>query len=489
MTDAAPASWPTGAPHLYRFRSCRALLEGFGELERQEIYFAPPDQLNDPMEGFRDLFWRGDQVVWRNFLRHYARCLTIAAGIARLMGDDLSVPRCFDHVYASLHAPPTPAHRDACNAVADAFMQLPHIAALAQDLGRREDPVRPDELGYILRGIHLDALKLAARNPLSGFSKEAAFHETLEQASPAAPFRLRTTAFGVPHASVREALHEESTRIALQMRLVSLLERSGRANQAMPTFLLIDFPYNYIAALDRLLYPDWSVACFTASPANAAMWGIYADGHKGACLKFAAGDDSARPALELFRPVGLSGGRDRTRTDFSWMKHPAPAVEYVQAFPETDFFSSLGRVTTPALHRDWLSDPELGRSSVADQLHEGGDEADWRNRYWRAFERNNLLKTRHWAHEAEHRVIHASGVIDLADPAQRKLKYRFGDLVGIYFGARTDDHDILRILKIVQTKCVDENRKDFELYRASYVRTTGEMDFDRLSLVEKSLFG
>ena len=41
----------------YRFRSMDKLLgECFQELERQTIYFANTGELNDPMEGFRDVF-------------------------------------------------------------------------------------------------------------------------------------------------------------------------------------------------------------------------------------------------------------------------------------------------------------------------------------------------------------------------------------------------------------------------------------------------
>jgi hypothetical protein len=47
------------------------LLEDFRELENQEIYFASPQKLNDPMEGFKDIFWRGDEIIWANLLRHY----------------------------------------------------------------------------------------------------------------------------------------------------------------------------------------------------------------------------------------------------------------------------------------------------------------------------------------------------------------------------------------------------------------------------------
>jgi hypothetical protein len=55
----------------YRFRRASAVLDEFQELERGTIYFAPPEELNDPMEGYKDLFWSGDVVVWRSLFKHY----------------------------------------------------------------------------------------------------------------------------------------------------------------------------------------------------------------------------------------------------------------------------------------------------------------------------------------------------------------------------------------------------------------------------------
>ena len=63
------------AEYIYLFRSRSSLLGYYSELDKQEIYFAPPNQLNDSLEGSKYLFWKGDGIVWKDFLRHYVLCL------------------------------------------------------------------------------------------------------------------------------------------------------------------------------------------------------------------------------------------------------------------------------------------------------------------------------------------------------------------------------------------------------------------------------
>lgn len=56
---------------LYRFRGADALLDKYQELENQTIYFASPDELNDPMEGFRDRDVESvAKVVFRNLKKN-----------------------------------------------------------------------------------------------------------------------------------------------------------------------------------------------------------------------------------------------------------------------------------------------------------------------------------------------------------------------------------------------------------------------------------
>ena len=57
---------------LYRFRSMVRLLHApFQEFERHTVFFASPDEFNDPMEGFQDLVWNGDPIVWFNLFKNY----------------------------------------------------------------------------------------------------------------------------------------------------------------------------------------------------------------------------------------------------------------------------------------------------------------------------------------------------------------------------------------------------------------------------------
>ncbi len=53
---------------IYRFRTADSLLDRFNELERQEIYFASPTELNDPMEGFKIFFGKATRLSGRTSL-------------------------------------------------------------------------------------------------------------------------------------------------------------------------------------------------------------------------------------------------------------------------------------------------------------------------------------------------------------------------------------------------------------------------------------
>ncbi|MCG8338674.1 MAG: DUF2971 domain-containing protein, partial [Proteobacteria bacterium] len=98
---------------LYRFRPTDKLLgEKYQELERQQIYFATPEELNDPMEGFREYFWRGDEIIWKNFFRHYLLCLEHVSSLFVIGGEEHFVLCENDiNVFKSINDFPTDMYR------------------------------------------------------------------------------------------------------------------------------------------------------------------------------------------------------------------------------------------------------------------------------------------------------------------------------------------------------------------------------------------
>lgn len=48
--------------------------------------------------------------------------------------------------------------------------------------------------------------------------------------------------------------------------------------------IAVDFPKVYIEQLKDMIYPANYVVCFSGRDNDSAMWGNYADHHKGVCL-------------------------------------------------------------------------------------------------------------------------------------------------------------------------------------------------------------
>ena len=143
----------------FRFRSVDALLGDYKELERQTIYFASPEQLNDPMEGFRDIVWSGDEIVWTNFFKHYVYCLHLSYFQFRLIGDSrilevdsIPIQGCWDQL-------PTLQAQNLFDDICHNFLNVPNIREIIKALANTKRKIRYREIGYYLRIIHPILLK------------------------------------------------------------------------------------------------------------------------------------------------------------------------------------------------------------------------------------------------------------------------------------------------------------------------------------------
>ena len=137
---------PTLPNTLYRFRSIDALLDKYQELEEGFIYFARPDQLNDPMEGFRDIVWRGDNIVWTNFFKHYIYCLHVAIPYSIVAGypsefdaHTISITGRWDQLPNSL--------KSSFDGIWRRFLKLPQIPEIIAALSNTNRKIRYREMG------------------------------------------------------------------------------------------------------------------------------------------------------------------------------------------------------------------------------------------------------------------------------------------------------------------------------------------------------
>jgi hypothetical protein len=468
----------------YRFRPTDALLDRFQELERHEIYFAPPKELNDPLEGFKDLVWSGDRILWENLLRHYLLCLTHAVMAALISGPDHAFGEMETFVFANESSVPTPEFGELHQRICEDFFQHEDAATLPELLAGRGSPIRRDELTTYLRLLHLHALNAVLTRMEEAALLPARSMDDPVRAASAKPIAVRTILEALKE---HEREHPDKPDIAevissfyevgaIQHDLISEYKGVSLKRGVAWKTLISEFPRSHIRALEQLLYHDWYTACFVADPTDASIWGTYGNGHRGVCLKFkATASTNGKPTLKLRQICGWNGA-----PVYGDVAHEFQQVEYSSQFVEVNFFRSLGRLTVPML-RHWYRDAAgTPSNSVADILSESDS---WRKRYWEKQMTSITTKLVDWAHEKEFRLT-LTGGSDYSDPPARKLQYHFSDLQGIIFGLNTSTSHKLRIMKIIEEKCRNEGRNDFEFHQSHYSRRAGKMEITKMNLIK-----
>lgn len=292
----------------YRFRSTEALLGKYDELARREIYFASPDELNDPLEGYADVLWHGDAILWTNLLRHYLLVLTQGVTMAALTGAAFN-PAFLSAVAESTdedlpEGPVRETYAEVCSKFFAAELPMRWIATLTE----RDLALSREELVGFLRLLHPLALHVVLRafdaaglpTPLSLIDFTSGFGAMSDQF--AVWLRLYDEAPGT-----RVELHSIEESNFLQIELLRSLGTLANPRKKGWLFLLTDFPRTYVRGIETLLYPEWRTACFVTDPRHASMWGVYADSHKGVCLALRSRQTARdeRPCVSTAVPTAL----------------------------------------------------------------------------------------------------------------------------------------------------------------------------------------
>ncbi|WP_455886948.1 DUF2971 domain-containing protein [Pseudomonas rustica] len=454
--------------HLYRFRTADRLLGTEatkckdavpGELENLEIYFAPPEQLNDPLEGYREIYWSGDQIVWMNFFRHYLLILALRSWQVDdvELGSELPKELPIGHYPARLEGMFQEAYSQM-----DELLQLDSIfngyaAAFAKDENKHYKP----QLSHYLYGMHSRFLNLVmsvnAVNGMTGFGAPEILFQPSENPENHHAAISEIETFGdvgrVPGMHQRIALNTSSFAI----KTFNVLPSAGLGLQE----LIASFTFNYLDQIERLMHPKWYVACFMKECENSAIWGSYGDNHRGICLKYRIGGPEPRLNLEMNKPVGY--GYKGIATSFQPM--PFEEVFYDREHTEIDFFRSLGNVPNEALGGFWYSDGSGNLSSTSEWFKT--DSVEIRDKHWRDFNFALTSKLPQWESEKEYRLV-LNSHMDISDKKHRILKYRFSSLAGVIFGIKTPLEHKLKTIRIIKAHCEQAGIEEFPFYQAFY---------------------
>lgn len=223
-------------------------------------------------------------------------------------------------------------------------------------------------------------------------------------------------------------------------------EKDAEAHQRRKWLsVAVEFPGLYIDQLKEMLYPESYVVCFSTKNNNSAMWGNYADHHKGVCLVYET-DEKNSIVLDT-----KNGSR----------RYKVMPVRYKGDTKERNFFETFGRLNFRQI-RTWLTGLD-GISSAYDAF---SDEGEWRKRYWDVFKVKTYQKNSAWQHEHEYRIAIENTFAEFKEPASRNLLYAPEHLKGVIFGMKTAEYNKKRVMEKLLAHAGEY--KDVKFYQAEY---------------------
>ena len=139
---------------------------GDNELAGQYIYCSKPKDLNDPMEGLRDIVWRGDSIIWSNLFKHYLRSFQIFCILFELVGhtrrlspEDIQVRYMLRWLLD---------RESMTEAIYRKIMESTDLDDMIAEMADRE--LRYDDILHKLRHFHHDAVEMGTHGAMGAAS-------------------------------------------------------------------------------------------------------------------------------------------------------------------------------------------------------------------------------------------------------------------------------------------------------------------------------
>ncbi len=143
---------------LYHYRSIESALK---ELKNGTFHFSAKEELNDPLEGFVRVFWKGDKAAWEELLRNYVCSLYHALELYLLKGSEETILH--HKLIVDLHHYESVAHGALLQELGDRFLSDNEVREMALFFGKSRLTVYENELRLFLNRLQMKAMILCMR--------------------------------------------------------------------------------------------------------------------------------------------------------------------------------------------------------------------------------------------------------------------------------------------------------------------------------------
>lgn len=452
-----------------KFYHYRSISSALLEMENGTFHFAAKEELNDPLEGFVCVYWQGDKAAWEGLFRHYIYSVARALDLYLLKAEDRKLYH--DTLVVDVQYYKNNFWRKLFLKLGDDFLADLDVQRLAEFYGNHYLKASEKEILCILRYIHNSALIKCIK----------AFKENSLISEAEAENQIKIMNFSSPVEEtvngMEKLLSDETKRIVGIEALEKIFEdvqelayiEQGIENEAFLhgkhfgeqiyskenefaleaqqhrkwLIVMVDFPKVFVEQLKDMIYPQSYVVCFSGKNDDSAMWGNYADCHRGVCLIYDTGDEARIEVGGKHIPLDVR------------------AVSYGGEIIECNFFQILGRLTMAQI-REWL----LGIEGISSCYDAFSDVEEWRKRYWEIYDAKTYRKTKAWEHENEFRAAVSNEFGEFDTPQKQNMSFDWKILKGVIFGIRTSEYDKKQIMdKLIKHK---DELSDFTFYQAEY---------------------
>ena len=464
---------------LYKFRPIKSIFD-YKELEDEYIYFASQEELNDPMEGFINFYWKGDSVVWENLLKHYIFSFALCFESYYFTNSEINFDKDFIPIFFDEHKFEKVPFGSFLKDIANAFLNDAEILDFLEFIKVYNRKVFKDELYFYLKTLTSTALfyvvdffhKRYGSFSIKKMPYEGLFKKLTDLYKPLINEhgkRKTTELFDILAPFLKQEM--DLFNISFKQEYERKMDKN---DFEVKTFFFSYFPAFYVDRIREIAFPKLYCSCFMSSYENIANWGYYADSNKGCCLIFEPEIKDGYFCLNL-RSKNLKESLESCKVH---------KISYSKKIPGIDFFSHLGNLQNNAkeIESSWYINGQGEHSKTHKMPESQAEETEWKQEYNELLEKLATSKLPAWKNENEYRIFLHDGFECSSDKESRKFCYPFEILKGIAFGINTSESDKVKIINLMTKKCNDYGRKDFKFYQANVNKENGKIELADLMI-------